>query len=60
MNIMNMETNSNNMHKAQALIDSMGANATVRRVKKDNSLLERSANENKIIIAEDNRQVLFG
>ncbi len=50
--------NENKMNNAQNIIDSM-ANVTIKRVRKDNGLLERSESE-KIILAEDNRQVLLG
>ena len=50
--------NENKMSNAQNIIDSM-SNVTIKRVRKDNGLLERSETE-KIILAEDNRQVLLG
>ena len=52
--------NSNSIADAQSLIDSLGT-AKVKRVKKDAGLLEREKmNDDKIILTEDNRQVLFG
>ena len=50
--------NENKINNAANIIDSM-ENVTVKRVKKDNGLLERSQSE-KIILVEDNRQVLLG
>jgi hypothetical protein len=50
--------NENKINNAENIIDSMG-NVTIKRVKKDNGLLERSQSE-KIILVEDNRQVLLG
>ena len=53
--------NSNDMAKATSIINSFGDNVKVKRVKKDNGLIERAEYSNeKIIIAEDNRRVLFG
>ena len=52
--------NSNSIADAQSLIDGIGM-ANVKRVKKDAGLLEREKmNDDKIILTEDNRQVLFG
>lgn len=50
--------NENKINNAENIIDSM-KNVTIKRVKKDNGLLERSQSE-KIILVEDNRQVLLG
>ena len=50
--------NENKINNAANIIDSM-ENVTIKRVKKDNGLLERSQSE-KIILVEDNRQVLLG
>ena len=50
--------NENKINNAANIIDSM-ENVTNKRVKKDNGLLERSQSE-KIILVEDNRQVLLG
>lgn len=52
--------NSNSIENAQSLIDSLGTE-NVKRVKKDAGLLEREKmNDDKIILTEDNRQILFG
>lgn len=54
-----MVLNENKLCAAQELIDSIGGSKTnVKRIRKDNSLIERLENE-KIILAEDNRQLLF-
>lgn len=50
--------NENKISNAQNIIDSM-SEVQVKRVKKDRGLLERTEND-KIIIMEDNRQVLLG
>lgn len=54
--------NSNDMAKAANIIDSFnGENKNVKRVKKDRGLIERTeGKDEKIILVEDNRQVLFG
>ena len=52
--------NSNSIASAQSIIDELG-NTNVKRIKKDAGLLEREKmNDDKIILTEDNRQVLFG
>lgn len=48
--------NENNIIAAQNLLDSMN---NVKRVRKDKSLIE-VADSKKIILTEDNREVLFG
>lgn len=50
--------NENKFSNAQGILDSI-QNVTIKRVKKDAGLIERTENE-KIILAEDNRQVLLG
>ena len=50
--------NENKLNNAQNILDSM-KDVTVKRVKKDAGLIERTETE-KIILAEDNRQVLLG
>lgn len=53
--------NSNAIENAQDIINSLGNCSKVKYVKKDNGLLEREKMEdNKIILAEDNRQILLG
>jgi len=52
--------NSNKMENAQSIIDSLNT-PCVKRIKKDAGLLEREKmNDDKIILAEDNRQILLG
>ena len=52
--------NSNDIAKAENIINSFSS-PNVKRIKRDNGLIERTEMDNeKIILAEDNRQVLFG
>ena len=51
--------NGNNISNAQNLINGMGQK-TVKVVKSDRGLIERKDLEDKVILVEDNRQVLFG
>lgn len=55
-----MNLDSNALYKASSIIDSLSNNTVVKRVKKDRGLMERSNAEQKIILEEDNRQVIFG
>ena len=56
-----METiNSNNVENAQAIINSLNDNPKVKFIKKDYDLFERTDKGEKIILAEDNRQILLG
>lgn len=54
--------NANDMNRINTIIGEMGNNKkTVKVIKKDNSLLERSeADKDKVILVEDNRQLLLG
>ena len=53
--------NENNFANAQALLSSIGGDKKVKRIRKEAGLIERTQLENeKIILTEDNRQVLFG
>lgn len=52
--------NSNAMYKAQSIIDGIGNNSNIKRVKKDRGLMERSEASEKIILEEDNRMIMFG
>ena len=54
--------NSNDMARANSIINSIDeSNVRVKRIKRDNGLIERTnKDDEKIILAEDNRQVLFG
>jgi hypothetical protein len=54
-----MVINENTMSNVQNLINGIGGTPqNVKRIRKDNSLIERMESE-KIILAEDNRQLLF-
>lgn len=52
--------NANVINNAEKLIESISKGEKVKFIKKDRGLLERTENEEKIILAEDNRQVLLG
>ena len=51
--------NANLINNAEQLIES-NEEQKVKYIKRDRGLLERTENEEKIILAEDNRQVLLG
>lgn len=49
------------MENAQEILSRVNKKQTVKYIKTDNSLIERKDLENeKVILTEDNRQVLFG
>ena len=53
--------NENNFADAQNILDSIGNKKNVKYVRKEAGLIERAQVDNeKIILTEDNRQVLFG
>lgn len=54
--------NSNDFSRAEALVNDINRNnPNVKYIKRDNGLMEREeVVGKKIILAEDNRQVLFG
>lgn len=52
--------NANLINNAEQLIESINTEQKVKYIKRDRGLLERTENEEKIILAEDNRQVLLG
>lgn len=54
--------NSNNMSQAESLINEInGKNGNVKIIRKERGLMERdSSKEDKVILTEDNRQILFG
>jgi len=54
--------NSNNMQKAASLINEMNGNRNnVKVIRKERGLLEKdNSSEDRVILAEDNRQILFG
>lgn len=52
--------NSNDIAKAVEIVNSFDK-TKVKKIKRENGLIERTqANNEKVILAEDNRQVLFG
>lgn len=52
--------NSNNIENAQELIGKLNSQK-VKFVKKDKGLIERDTiKDEKVILTEDNRQILFG
>ena len=54
--------NSNNMSQAESLINEInGKDGNVKIIRKERGLMERdSSKEDKVILTEDNRQILFG
>lgn len=53
--------NANNLSNAQSIIESLnGETRNVKYIKKERGLMERQENEDKIILTEDNRQILLG
>ena len=52
--------NANLMNTAEHLIESINEEQRVKFIRKERGLLERTENEDKIILTEDNRQVLLG
>ena len=54
--------NSNNMSQAISLIDKINEkNGNVKVIRKERGLMERdNSKEDKVILTEDNRQILFG
>lgn len=53
--------NSNKIANAESILNSMGYSGKVKIIKKEAGLLEReNMDDNKIILAEDNRQILLG
>lgn len=49
------------MEKANEIVSRLNNKPNVKYIKKDKSLIERESLENeKVILTEDNRQVLFG
>lgn len=55
-----MAFNSNNVESAENLIGKLNSEK-VKYIKKDKGLIERkSAEDEKVILTEDNRQILFG
>lgn len=55
-----MELNTNNIENAQDIINKLNSQK-VKYVKKDKGLIERNTlKDEKVILTEDNRQILFG
>lgn len=54
--------NSNNISQAESLINEINEkNANVKVIRKERGLMERdNSKEDKVILTEDNRQILFG
>jgi hypothetical protein len=53
--------NANDMRNAQDILNSLENNQNVKVVKKDKGLIARESVENKkVILAEDNREILLG
>lgn len=53
--------NENKIADAQNLLNSIGGATKVKRIRKERGLIERAEmDDEKIILTEDNRQVLFG
>lgn len=58
-----METilNSNKLNKAEELVNNLTNNTVVKRVKSEKGLIEKTeAGKDKIILVEDNRQIICG
>lgn len=53
--------NANDMRNAQDILNNLENNQNVKVIKKDKGLIARESIENKkVILAEDNRQILLG
>ena len=53
--------NANVLSNAQQIIESLnGEKTNVKYIKKERGLLERQEMEEKVILTEDNRQILLG
>lgn len=60
---MNTVFNVNNFERAEELINNMNQNdlASVKYIKKEKGLIERTEADNKkVILVEDNRQIILG
>ena len=58
-----METilNTNKLNKAEELVNNLTNNTVVKRVKSEKGLIEKAeAGKDKIILVEDNRQIICG
>lgn len=59
----NTVLNANKLSKAEELVNGLtnNSNATIKRVKNDRGLIEKTeADNNKVILVEDNRQIICG
>lgn len=56
-----MAHDANNIEKAQELVGKLDSKKNVKYIKKDKGLIERNTiKDDKVILTEDNRQILFG
>ena len=56
---MNSFLNENNINKAQNLVDMLtNADTNIVRVKNDKGLIEKTEVNKKVILVEDNRQII--
>lgn len=56
---MNSFLNENNINKAQNIVDMLtNADTNIVRVKNDKGLIERTEVNKKVILVEDNRQII--
>ena len=55
-----MEINANNRNEANEIIDSLKGKKKVVRAKNDSGLMERTECCEKVILMEDNRQLILG
>jgi hypothetical protein len=59
----NTVLNANKLSKAEELVNGLtnNSNVTIKRVKNDRGLIEKTESDNnKIILVEDNRQIICG
>lgn len=59
----NTVLNANKLSKAEELVNGLtnNGNVTIKRVKNDRGLIEKTeSDKNKIILVEDNRQIICG
>ena len=54
--------NTNKLNRAEELISNINnENVTVKRIKNDKGLIEKTeASKNKVILVEDNKQIICG
>lgn len=63
MSLNNTVLNANKLSKAEELVNGLtnNSNVTIKRVKNDRGLIEKTeADKNKVILVEDNRQIICG